>query len=108
VIPISSLELGNFSAELQGKDHGGPGISVILVEAPPGRGPSLHVHDYAEMLVVLEGTATFSDGSQEREVTAGNIVIVPAGQPHSFTNTGEGVLKQVDVHVADAFGTRWL
>jgi mannose-6-phosphate isomerase-like protein (cupin superfamily) len=108
VIPRSELESGNFSVELQGKDCGMPGISLILVEAPPGRGPSLHKHDYAEIIVVQEGSGTFSDGARSLEVSAGSIVIVAAGQPHAFTNTGDGPLKQIDVHVADAFATDWL
>ncbi len=108
VILTSSLELGSFSAELEGKDHSRPGISLMLVEAPSGRGPSLHVHDYTEVFVVLEGSATFSDGEQKLDVNEGNIVIVPAGQPHAFTNTGGVPLKQIDIHVADAFRTEWL
>ena len=108
VIPIGSLSLGNFSKELEGKDHGDPGVSLILVDAAPGRGPSLHTHEYAEIMVVLEGTASFSDGVEEREVGPGNVVIVPAGQPHSFTNVGDGPLRQIDIHVADSFRTEWL
>lgn len=80
VIPTSAFDPGNFSLELQGKDHGDPGVSLILVDAAPGRGPSLHRHDYAE---------------------------VPAGRPHAFTNTGDSPLKEIDIHVADAFATDW-
>jgi mannose-6-phosphate isomerase-like protein (cupin superfamily) len=108
IVPVASLDPGNFSAELQGKDHGNPGVSVIIVDAVPGRGPSLHVHDYAEVMVILEGTATFTDGDESLEAGAGNVVIVPAGQPHGFTNTGDGPLKQIDIHAADAFATEWL
>ena len=108
VVPLSGLESGNFSVELQGKDCGRPGISLILVEAPPGRGPSLHKHDYAEIMIVQEGSGTFSDGVASLEVSAGSIVIVAAGQPHAFTNTGDAPLKQIDIHVADAFATDWL
>jgi quercetin dioxygenase-like cupin family protein len=108
VIPISTLDVGNFSLELQGKDHGKPGVSLILVEAAPGRGPSLHTHDYAEVMIVQEGTATFTDGVSSREVTAGHVVVIPAGEPHGFTNTGAGPLKRVDIHVADGFATDWL
>jgi mannose-6-phosphate isomerase-like protein (cupin superfamily) len=108
VIPTSTLQTGNFSLELEGQDHGEPGVSLILVDAAPGRGPSLHRHDYAEIMVVLEGTATFSDGNSSREVSAGHVVIVPAGTPHEFSNTGDGPLKQIDIHVADSFATDWL
>ena len=108
VIPTAALERSNFSLELQGKDHGDPGASLILVDAAPGRGPSLHTHAYAEIMVILEGTATFTDGAGSREVGAGHVVIVPAGEPHGFTNTGAGPLRQTDIHVADAFATEWL
>jgi mannose-6-phosphate isomerase-like protein (cupin superfamily) len=108
VIPTSALETGNFSVELEGKNHANPGISLILVDAAPGRGPSLHVHAYAEVMIVQEGTGTFTDGVSAHEVTAGHVVIVPAGRPHAFTNTGDGPLRQIDIHVADAFATDWL
>ena len=107
-IPASALERSNFSLQLQGKDCGEPGVSLILVEAPPGRGPSLHTHDYAEVMVILEGTLTLTDGETSREAGAGEVVVVPAGQPHGFTNTGDASLKQVNIHVADAFATDWL
>ncbi len=108
VIPTTSLDPSNFSMELQGKDHGDPGISLILVDAAPGRGPSLHTHPYAEIMIVQEGSATFTDGQSSREVGAGNVVVIPAGEPHAFTNTGDGRLKQIDIHVADSFQTDWL
>ena len=108
VIPTASLDPSNFSVELQGKDHGNPGISVILVDAAPGRGPSLHTHPYAEIMIVQEGSATFTDGENQREVEAGNVVVIPAGEPHGFKNTGTGRLKQIDIHVADGFQTEWL
>ena len=99
---------GNFSRELQGKDCGDPGISLILVPAQPGRGPALHTHDYAEVMIVLEGEATFTDGERDVVVGAGHVVVVPAGEPHGFTNTGDGILRQIDIHVADEFLTQWL
>jgi mannose-6-phosphate isomerase-like protein (cupin superfamily) len=109
VIAHEDLEhSGNFSRELQGKDCGSPGVSLILVEAAPGRGPSLHTHDYAEIMIIQAGTATFTDGTTETEVGPGNVVIVPAGEPHGFTNTGTETLRQIDIHVADAFLTDWL
>jgi mannose-6-phosphate isomerase-like protein (cupin superfamily) len=99
---------GNFSRELQGKDCGNPGVSLILVEAAPGRGPALHTHDYAEVMIIQAGTATFTNGTRETEVRAGQVVVVPAGEPHGFTNTGTDTLRQIDIHVADAFLTQYL
>ncbi len=94
--------------ELEGADHGGVGASLIVVDAAPGRGPALHRHDYPELFVVHEGQATFIAGDDEVTVRAGDIVIVPAGVPHRFFNSGDGPLRQVDVHVSPRFVTEWL
>jgi quercetin dioxygenase-like cupin family protein len=108
VLPTGTLDQSNFSRELLGRDHGNPGVSLIIVEAAPGQGPSLHRHDYAEVIVILEGRATFTDGTTPSEVGAGHVVIIPGGELHAFTNTGDGPLRQIDIHVADAFATDWL
>ena len=93
--------------ELVGADHGA-GVSIILVDAGPGRGPALHKHAYEEVFIVQEGRATFTAGEEEREVSAGAIVIVPGGIPHRFVNSGDGPLRQVAIHVSPRFATEWL
>src|SRR3954447_6464691 len=99
---------GQFSREFIGADHGGTGISIIFVEAAPGRGPSLHRHEYAEVFIVQEGRATLRVGEQELEIEAGQLVVVPAGVPHGFTNSGDGPLRQIDIHLSPRFVTEWL
>jgi mannose-6-phosphate isomerase-like protein (cupin superfamily) len=94
--------------ELVGADHGGVGVCMIFVDAPPGGGPSLHKHPYEEVFIVQEGEATFIAGDEERRARAGDIVIVPADTPHAFTNTGDGPLRQIDIHVSPRFSTEWL
>jgi mannose-6-phosphate isomerase-like protein (cupin superfamily) len=94
--------------ELVGADHGGAGVCVIFVNAPPGGGPSLHKHPYEELFIVLEGEATFVAGDKELRARAGDVVIVPPDTAHAFTNSGEGPLRQIDIHVSPAFSTEWL
>lgn len=101
----STTEIGH---ELVGDDYGGIPASVILVDAPPGTGPRLHKHAYAELFFVVEGEATFTDGHEERVVRAGETVIVPPDQPHAFVNSGNGRLRQIDVHLSPQFVTEWL
>jgi mannose-6-phosphate isomerase-like protein (cupin superfamily) len=108
VLSRSDLTETNFAHELVGDDHGGVGVSLILVEAPPGRGPSLHTHPYAEVFVVHDGEGTFVAGDEERVVRGGEIVIVPPETPHGFTNTGEAPLRMTNVHVNSRFVTEWL
>jgi mannose-6-phosphate isomerase-like protein (cupin superfamily) len=109
VISLDALPLSNIAREFVGADHGGVGICAILVDAPPGRGPSLHRHPYEEVFITLEGQATFFLGEDERrEVGPNEIVVVPPGQWHGFVNSGDGPLRQIDIHVSPSFDTEWL
>lgn len=107
VVGVDDLPESDIAREFVGEDHGS-GLTVILVEAPPGRGPNLHSHPYEELIITLEGEATFVVGRSRRIVRAGSILVVPAGAPHAFTNTGFGPLKQIDIHLSPAFATTWL
>ena len=83
-------------------------VSFILVDIPPGRVVKKHQHAYKEIFIVLEGSSTFTVDGQTVDVTAGQIVIVPAKTPHGFYNSGKLRLKQVDIHVSPIIKTEWL
>jgi quercetin dioxygenase-like cupin family protein len=107
ILRFDQLRNANNSLEFEGAGHGGAGVSFFLVDAAPGRGPSLHRHDYAEVFLVLEGRATFRGTDREVEVGAGQVVVVPAGEPHGFKASGEGS-RQVNIHASPRFVTEWL
>lgn len=96
------------SHDFVGADQGGADICVIFVDAGPGEGPKLHRHPYVELLIVVEGTATFDDGTSTREVSAGEMAVVDANQPHAFRNSGPTRLRQIDIHLSPRFITEWL
>lgn len=106
ILRFDELPHSNNSIEFEGVDHSA-GVSFFVVDAAPGRGPSLHKHDYAEVFIVLEGSATFRGADGEVEVSAGQVVVVPAGEPHGFTAAGDGS-KQVNIHASARFVTEWL
>jgi mannose-6-phosphate isomerase-like protein (cupin superfamily) len=99
--------LGN-SHELEGYLYGDAPVCIILFDGPPGSGPKLHRHPYAELFLVQEGNATFTVGEDIIDVTGGQIVVAPAGVPHKFVNSGAGPLRQIDIHANDRFVTEWL
>lgn len=94
--------------EFQGYPYPDTNISFIWVDMQPGEGPRLHKHPYEEILIVQEGRATFMVDAVTLEVTAGRIVIVPPGVPHKFVNSGDGPLRQIDIHHSPKFITEWL
>lgn len=91
-----------------GEKEGGVGVCILFVDAGPGQGPRLHRHPYIEILIVLEGTATYNDGESKRVLDAGDMAVVDAQQPHGFVNSGSGRLRQIDIHLSPSFTTEWL
>jgi quercetin dioxygenase-like cupin family protein len=73
-------------------------VSIFFVDAQPGRGAKLHRHPYAEVFLTLEGKATFTVGDDQFEVVAGQVVIALPNEPHAFVNSGDGPLRQIDIH----------
>jgi mannose-6-phosphate isomerase-like protein (cupin superfamily) len=107
IIDLSDPGYGEDQNEVQGHNHNAA-VSIIVVDAPPGGGPKLHRHPYEEVFVIQDGTATFTAGDETLEANGGQVVVVPGGVPHKFVNTGEGRLRQVDIHASDRFITEWL
>jgi mannose-6-phosphate isomerase-like protein (cupin superfamily) len=97
------LPFAGSSYQFAGIDHGQVDVSFFLVEAKPGRGAPLHRHTYDEVLHVQEGSGRMLVGQQILETVAGDIVVIKAGTPHGFVNTGQSVLKQIDIHVSRRF-----
>jgi mannose-6-phosphate isomerase-like protein (cupin superfamily) len=98
VIDKDELPCSKVAHKFEGHRYGDVGVSFFLVDCPPGGGAVLHTHPYEEVFVTLEGEATFTVGEETIEVSAGQIVVAPAGVPHKFVNSGSGSLRQVDIH----------
>jgi len=107
IIKRDELPWSQIAHELVGAELG-LDITLLFVDAEPGRGPALHRHPYAEVFIVQEGQATFTVDGEQQEVCAGDILVAHANQPHSFVNSGPGPLRQVDIHLSPSFSTDWL
>ena len=56
---------------------------------PPGQSTSEHSHASAEEIVyVVQGVGRCRVGGEAGELRANNLVFVPEGLPHQYTNTG--------------------
>lgn len=94
--------------EFEGFLYSATEVSFIWVDMPPGGMVRLHRHPYKEIFIVLEGVPTFVIGQETLTGLPGQIIMVPAGIPHMFTNAGPTQLKQIDIHVNRQFITEWL
>lgn len=99
---LEQLPFVGMSYEFVGEKQGAP-FSAYIVKAKPGQGPPLHTHPYVEVAFTLEGCATITVGDETREAKSGGIVVIPANTPHRFVNSGETVLRQIDVHASPRF-----
>jgi mannose-6-phosphate isomerase-like protein (cupin superfamily) len=101
-INLEQLPFVGMSYEFHGETQGAP-FSAYIVTAKPGQSPPLHTHPYVEVAFTIEGCATITVGNEQREVKAGGIVVIPAGTPHRFVNSGATTLRQIDIHANPKF-----
>ena len=101
-INLEQLPFVGMSHEFVGETQGAP-FSAYIVTSKPGQGPPLHTHPYVEVAFTIEGSATITVGDETRAVKAGGVVVIPAGTPHRFVNSGETTLRQIDVHASPRF-----
>jgi mannose-6-phosphate isomerase-like protein (cupin superfamily) len=101
-LDLDQLPFVGMSHEFLGEKQGAP-FSAYIVNAKPGQGPPLHTHPYVEVAFTIEGRASITVGNETREVQSGGIVVIPANTPHRFVNSGNTVLRQIDIHASPRF-----
>ena len=98
VIRQDELPFSRISREFVGDDHGDAGVCLILVDAPPGRGPGLHKHPYRGGVPHPGGRGHVPVGRRGATAGGGRLVVVPAEIWHGFTATGDKNLRMVTIH----------
>lgn len=86
-----------------GADRGDVAMSAFLFRGLPGAGPGPHRHPYDEIQFIQEGRGLWTVNGQEFEAGAGDILVVKAGEIHSFRCIGDAPLVQLDVHLSPRF-----
>lgn len=78
-------------------------VSVFLFDGKPGAGPGPHRHPYDEIQFIQRGCGTYTVNGETFEAGAGDVLVIKAGEVHSFRNTGDEPLVQLDVHLSPTF-----
>lgn len=99
---------GSYARIFNGAQHDFPTVSLMIAEIQPGEGPAWHRHVYDEVFVISEGEATYTIGNEVITADKGMVVFVPADVPHTYVNSGPGILRQTAVHVAPNIQIEWL
>jgi quercetin dioxygenase-like cupin family protein len=67
--------------------------AVVYFEIEPGHRLGTHTDSAEEILLVLEGTAEVSLGEEQGRLSAGEMALVPAMEPHGLRNAGEDTVR---------------
>ena len=67
----------------------GKHTQLVIMTIPPGGEIGEEVHEVDQILTFVSGIGQAKVGGQTRKVEQGNLVVVPAGTKHNFTNEGK-------------------
>ena len=67
----------------------GPNFALRHFIMQPGGGMPRHTNTVEHEQYVLRGRANITLGDQRHQVSAGDVVFIPAGVPHSYTAEGD-------------------
>lgn len=98
----ADLPFRGSSHHFVGADQG-TGVSAFLFDGQPGSGPGPHRHPYDEIQFIQAGRARYTVNGETFEAGTGDILVIKAGEVHSFRAIGEGPLVQLDVHLSPSF-----
>lgn len=88
------------SAALTGRATGAIASASSLLEVDPGCRLPRHTDSAEESIVVVAGQASVTVGDRTVSAVAGDVVLVPAREPHEVRNSGDTVLRFAAVYAA--------
>jgi len=81
-----TVEITNFVTPAELNDKGRMFANITL---KPGCGIGFHVHEAeSELFYLMKGEVLYNDNGVEQVLTAGDVMICPAGTGHGVTNNG--------------------
>jgi mannose-6-phosphate isomerase-like protein (cupin superfamily) len=91
----AAAEHDNFRTVLQTGRH----TQVVAMTLQAGEDIGAEVHpDNDQVLIFTDGSVRAEVGGETRDVGAGDLVVVPAGTEHNFTNSGSGPVRLLTVY----------
>ena len=76
----------------------GEHTQLVIMTIPPGGEIGAEVHEVDQILTFVSGVGKAKVSGQTRNVNQGDLVVVPAGKKHNFTNEGPNPLVLYTVY----------
>lgn len=78
--------------------------AMMTLASGKSSGPTAEAHEHSDqILLVLEGEAFGEIGSESTRMIKGDVVIIPAGVKHRFSNPGDEQVVTFSVYAPPAF-----
>jgi len=89
---------------VQPEESGSFNFSVVAFSA--GSRNKFHSHTSDQILIVTEGTGVVATESEERTITEGDVVLIPAGESHWHGAPGQTPMAHITVQTKDSKTTQ--
>jgi mannose-6-phosphate isomerase-like protein (cupin superfamily) len=76
----------------------GKHTQLVIMTIPPGGEIGEEVHEVDQILTFVSGVGQATVSGETRNVVQGDLVVVPAGRKHNFTNEGPNPLVLYTVY----------
>jgi quercetin dioxygenase-like cupin family protein len=77
-------------------------FNFSIVNFAAGSRNKFHQHTGDQILIITEGTGVVATDQEERSVTAGDVVLIPAGENHWHGAPGETPMSHITVQTKDS------
>jgi 4-carboxymuconolactone decarboxylase len=78
-------------------EKGTAGLVVAMVKFERGAGNRMHAHTGEQILVITEGKGMVATEKEERIVTPGTVVYIPANEMHSHGATKDSAFAHLSI-----------
>ena len=84
----------------------GKNLNFGIVSFSAGSRNKFHKHTSDQILIITEGTGTVATDHEQRSVTVGDVVMIPAGENHWHGAPGRTAMAHITVTAKDSKTTQ--
>jgi quercetin dioxygenase-like cupin family protein len=77
-------------------------FNFSIINFSPGSRNKFHQHTSDQILIITSGTGVVATEAEEREVSAGDVVLIPAGENHWHGAPGATAMSHITIQSKDS------